>query len=207
MATASKFLFATDFRGGDTDQNVVTQADLAVARTEGVHQGRAEGRQQVLGELEASTNALAASLVRAIEILMAEMDQRTRTIEDGAIELAIAIARKAAGEAMSANRLAALETAARDGLIQARGAPHLAVRVCETMVEQVDKLMERLTREAGFAGRIVILGEPDLAPGDGRIEWADGGIVIDHGAIDRAISNIAAQAILPGADSLHEDRP
>lgn len=205
MATASKFMFATDFRGGDAAKNAVSQADLAAARAEGVLQGRAEGRQQVLIELEASTNALAASLTGAIEVLISEMDQRTLTIENAAIEAAVAIGRKAAGEAISANRLAAIETAARDGLIQARGAPHLAIRVCETMVEQVDKLMARLTREAGFAGKIVILGEPDISPGDGRIEWADGGIVIDHGAIDRAISNIAAQAIPPAAESRYED--
>ena len=38
-------------------------------------------------------------------------------------------------------------------------------------------MLKRLARERGFEGRIVVLGEPDIALGDARLEWADGGIV------------------------------
>ena len=32
----------------------------------------------------------------------------------------------------------------------------------------------------GFEGRLVVLAEPEIAPGDCRIEWADGGVVRDQ---------------------------
>jgi flagellar assembly protein FliH len=195
MATVSKFMFAADFRGDTAAKQAVSEVDIAAARNEGFKTGLTEGRAQVLGELEASTNAMAASLIQSLEILLAEMDQRTATLEDAAAGVAVTLARKLVGEALADRQLAGIEAAAREGLVQARGAPHLAIRVHDTMVEQVDRLLARLTREAGFAGRIVVLGEPDIRPGDARIEWADGGIVIDRGALDRSIDDVIAEAL------------
>ena len=44
---------------------------------------------------------------------------------------------------------------------------------------------------SGFAGRLVVMGDPDIRIGDGRLEWVDGGIVRDiaqtAGEIDRQI--------------------
>jgi flagellar assembly protein FliH len=202
MATVSKFMFAADFRGDVAAKQAVSEADMAAARNEGFRAGLAEGRVQVLGEMEASTNAMAASLTHSLEILLTEMDQRAAILEDAAAGVAVTLARKIAGEALAERPLAGIESAARDCLVQARGAPHLAVRVHDTMVEQVDKLLARLTREAGFAGRIVVLGEPDVRPGDARIEWADGGILVDRAALDRSIDDVIAEAlgeIPPGA--------
>jgi flagellar assembly protein FliH len=63
------------------------------------------------------------------------------------------------------------------------------LRVNDALVEPVDALMRRMARERGFEGRLVILGEPDLAPGDVRLEWADGGIVRDQARIERAVGD------------------
>ena len=38
---------------------------------------------------------------------------------------------------------------------------------------------------AGLDSRLVVLAEPEIAPGDCRIEWADGGIDRDSAAIER----------------------
>lgn len=195
MSTVSKFTFATDFRGDAAAKRAASETELHAAREEAFQAGRARGRAEVLQELEASTNAMAASLTRSVEILLAEIDSRTATLESAAAGVAVTLARKLAGEALADNRLAAIEAAARECLIQARGAPHLAIRVHDTMVEQVDRLLARLTREAGFAGRIVVLGEPDIGLGDARIEWADGGIVIDRAALDQSIAKVITDAL------------
>lgn len=199
MSTASKFTFATDFRSDAKTVNIITEAELVSARAESYQSGVAQGRAQLLAELEASTNAMVSSLTQSMQHLLVEMDQRTATIEDAAVDVAVSLARKLAGEALAGSQLSRIEAAARDCLVQARGAPHLAIRVSDDLVEQVDKLLAKLTREAGFAGRIVVLGEPDIAAGDARIEWADGGLVIDRTALDRSISDVISQAL--GASS------
>jgi flagellar assembly protein FliH len=78
--------------------------------------------------------------------------------------------------------------AARGALRHLRGVPHLAVRVNDSLVEETEALLRRLARERGFEGRLVVLGEPDLALGDARIEWADGGIVRERARIEAAIT-------------------
>jgi flagellar assembly protein FliH len=42
---------------------------------------------------------------------------------------------------------------------------------------------------SGFTGRLVVIGDPEVALGDGKIEWADGGLVRDRAAISAAIDN------------------
>ncbi len=42
--------------------------------------------------------------------------------------------------------------------------------------------LEKISRESGFEGRLVLLAEPEMADGDCRIEWADGGLTRDRAA-------------------------
>ncbi len=55
-------------------------------------------------------------------------------------------------------------------------------------------MLKRLARERGFEGRIVVLGEPDIALGDARLEWADGGIVRERRRFEAATGGAAPQA-------------
>ena len=41
----------------------------------------------------------------------------------------------------------------------------------------------------------MVIGEPDIAPGDGRIEWADGGIVREQARIEAAVDQALAGAL------------
>jgi flagellar assembly protein FliH len=52
-----------------------------------------------------------------------------------------------------------------------------------------------MARERGYEGRLVVMGEPDIAPGDGRIEWADGGIVREQARIEAAVDQAVAGAL------------
>ncbi|GJE46469.1 hypothetical protein AEGHOMDF_5674 [Methylobacterium soli] len=97
------------------------------------------------------------------------------------------LARRVAGEALDARPLATIGEAARAALRHLRGVPHLVVRVHDSLVDEAEALMKALARERGYEGRLVVLGEPDLLPGDARIEWADGGIVRDRARIESSI--------------------
>ena len=49
---------------------------------------------------------------------------------------------------------------------------------------------QAIARRYGFEGRLVILAEPDIATGDCKIEWADGGVVLDSGATAAKIAEL-----------------
>jgi flagellar assembly protein FliH len=67
-------------------------------------------------------------------------------------------------------------------------APHIVVRVNENLYTSAREQLDRLASQSGFAGRLVILSEPDIAEGDCRIEWADGGVVRTRAEIEAAIA-------------------
>ena len=53
----------------------------------------------------------------------------------------------------------------------------------------VRKRAEERIAVAGFAGRLVVIADPEQGMSDGKIEWADGGVVRDMAAIGRGIDD------------------
>lgn len=195
---ASKFLFDTDFRNPTASPR--SAAALAEAEERGYLRGLAEGRAQA----EAEAQMLLAHAVRALSEsaahLVSGLDARVEAAEGEAMDFAVALARKLAGEALRRQPLAAIAEAAHAALQLLRGVPHLVVRVNESLVDEVEPLIRRIARERGYEGRLVILGEPDLAPGDARLEWADGGVVRDQSQIEATVALILSSAF-PDAPS------
>ena len=72
-------------------------------------------------------------------------------------------------------------------------APHVVVRVNDALHAQAHEALERLSR--GCDARLVVLAEPDIAFGDCRIEWADGGIRRERAAVEAAIDEAVARYI------------
>jgi flagellar assembly protein FliH len=196
MSSAKKFTFGTDFREGG--RRAAGEADIAAARAEGVVAGREQGRR----EAESQLNGLVAQLARAAERLVAQEAAHAAEVEAQAAYVAIVAAKALAGAALAERPLAALENGLRECLSHARLAPHLVMRVNDGAVEAAENLVKRLAQELGFAGRLVVLGEPDIAPGDGRIEWADGGFVIESERLARLVEQAVANAF-PGFHAPH----
>jgi flagellar assembly protein FliH len=69
------------------------------------------------------------------------------------------------------------------------------VRVNEQLHASAREKLEETTRLGGFDGRLVVLAEPDIAPGDCRVEWADGGIKRDRAATEAAIAEAVARYV------------
>jgi flagellar assembly protein FliH len=69
------------------------------------------------------------------------------------------------------------------------------VRVNEGLYAAVREKIDDIARAQGFGGRLVVLGEPGIAVGDCRIEWADGGVNRDTGVAERAIGEAVARYI------------
>ncbi|PZO04550.1 MAG: flagellar assembly protein FliH [Hyphomicrobiales bacterium] len=191
MMNATKFTFGADFREGG--RRAAGEADIAAARAEGIAAGREQGRR----EAESQLNGLVAQLARAAERLVAQEATHAAQVEAQAAHVAIVAAKAFAGVALAQWPLAALEQGLRECLTHARLAPHLVMRVNDGAVDAAETLVKRLAQETGFAGRLVVLGEPDIAPGDGRIEWADGGFVIESERLSRLVEQAVATAF-PG---------
>jgi Flagellar assembly protein FliH. len=67
------------------------------------------------------------------------------------------------------------------------------VRINDSLYEAAREKIERQAAQSGFEGRLVILAEPEIATGDCRIEWADGGVVLERSAIEAKINELVGR--------------
>lgn len=208
MAAAKSvpFLFDRDFRRGSTSASepeapIIDAAALAEAEARGFERGRQAG---FASAADNDAARLAGALERVGALLIGEVAREKGRAQDtrAAIDLALAFSQKLAGRALARQPLADIEAAALRCFAEAQHAPHLAVRVHEAFVDAVKKRLTTLAAEKGFAGKLVVLGDPEIAPGDARVEWADGGIVRDRAEVGRAIQN-AIDAYF----AAHDERP
>ena len=95
------------------------------------------------------------------------------------------IARKLAAQPRRREPTAEIEALVAECLASLDGVPHLVIRCDPELADAVRDIAEARMTTSGFTGRLVVMGDPEIALGDGRIEWADGGLVRDSAAISR----------------------
>lgn len=204
MAGPARFLFDTDFSRPapvaveaapepprptiDLEQHLAELVQVEErARAEGFAEGREEGF--AAGRLDAEARAAeriadsAASLVGIARSILAGLDDQRREVEARAVDLAVVAAGRLATHLIEREPLAEIRALLAECLGPLRKSPHLVVRLDARDAAALEPEVARIARETGFEGRIVILGEDDVARGDCRIEWADGGILRDRAAL------------------------
>ena len=169
-------------------------AAVAGARAEAFIQGRLEGEGDAAARLAEALEQVSGRLADTARDLAAIEAAAT----DEAIRFAHGFALKLAGRLLDAAPMAAVEEAARAIFDDLRGQPHVAVRVAPGLVEAAREKLTAISRERGFEGRLIVLGEPEIPPGDVRIEWADGGILRDRAAAEAALAAGVGRALAAG---------
>lgn len=191
-----KFKFDTAFgdEGGARapDAHAAEIASLKAEIDAARQAGRQEGRQAGLQEAEATAEARLAgtlnTLVERCEAIAAESQSRQGALHAEATQLAHAIATKLAPALMQAHPLAEIEALVADCLESCRREPRLVVRVPEDLVDALDTRLEALKAAGGYAGRIILMGDPALSGSDGRVEWPDGGTERSRTVLEQEIA-------------------
>jgi len=195
MSAAKKFLFDVDFardNGGEPAGPAITLAEhaLKLAAAEAAAHERGFAAAQTDAAVE-SGRRMADALERiATGLTMANdgLHAIETRLECEAVEVAVAVARKLAPALIAREPFAEISALAGDCFRQLIAAPHVAVRVNDALYATAKEKLDDIVRAKSFEGRLVVLAEPDIAVGDCRIEWADGGITRDTAATEAAIS-------------------
>jgi flagellar assembly protein FliH len=116
-------------------------------------------------------------------------------METEAVDVAVAVARKLCSELIAAEPLGEIVGLIKDCFSHLVSTPHLVVRINASLYEVAREGIERLAKQSGFEGRLVILAEPETATGDCRIEWADGGVVLERATIETKIDELVGRYI------------
>jgi flagellar assembly protein FliH len=192
MNATAKYLFDTDFGPGKKVSTTIALAEHAALVAEAETRGYRNGFQAAEAEMKAETaRRLAIALEQAAEMLMLmgqglkEIDAR---LELEAIAVAYAVATKLAPALIAREPMAEIEALASGIFRQLLATPHVVVRVSDRLYEPAREKLEKISQESGFEGRLVLLAEPEMADGDCRIEWADGGLTRDRASAEQLIA-------------------
>ena len=196
MGAPAKFLFDQDFSANSRGENV-NSADLARRLAEAEARGSRNGYAAGQADASAETvrrNAIAMeSISRMLGGIAGRLGAAEARIETQAVEIAVAVARKLCAELTSREPLAELTALVADCLRHLTSTPHLVVRVNDALYDEARGRIEGLAQQNGFEGRLVILSDSDIAHGDCKLEWADGGVSSDRAATEAKIAELVGR--------------
>jgi flagellar assembly protein FliH len=199
MAAPAKFMFDIDFSAPDRSREKVPPAEVAqkvaAAEAKGYRDGFDAGQREAKAESDRRTALALEEIKIAMQGIAACLAGVESRMETEAVDVAVAVARKLCSELIAAEPLGELSGLVSECFSHLVSTPHLVVRVNDQLYEAARERIERLVKPSGFQGRLVILAEPEIATGDCRIEWADGGVVLERAAIEAKINELVGRYI------------
>jgi flagellar assembly protein FliH len=200
MAAPAKFMFDMDFSAPDRmRERPATPAEIAQKIAAAEARAYRDGFDAAQREAKAESDRRSALALEEIGIAIQAIAKRFSGIETRmeteAVDVAVAVARKLCSTLIAAEPLGEITGLVKDCFSQLVSTPHLVVRINESLYETAHERIERMAKQSGFEGRLVILAEPEIETGDCKIEWADGGVVLERAAIEAKINELVGRYI------------
>jgi flagellar assembly protein FliH len=200
MAAPAKFMFDMDFSAPDRmRERPATPAEIAQKIAAAEARAYRDGYDAAQREAKAESDRRSALALEEIGINIKAIAQRFSGIETRmeteAVDVAVAVARKLCSTLIAAEPLGEITALVKDCFSHLVSTPHLVVRINESLYEAAHERIERMAKQSGFEGRLVILAEPEIGTGDCKIEWADGGVVLERAAIETKIDELVGRYI------------
>lgn len=197
MTSTAKYMFDEDFATGEKPTMTVVEAERRRldAEAQAHRKGFAAGLAQAQGEAAQRAAAALARIADSLERLDRALTGIETRLETEAVEVAVAVAAKLAPQLIAREPFAEISALATECFHQLVTTPHIVVRIGADIYETAKDRLEEIARARGFEGRLMVTPDPAMAPGDCRIEWADGGVTRDHAATLSAIDDVVGRYV------------
>jgi|SRR6476620_7869558 len=197
MKATAKYLFDEDFASGEkpTITMVEHERRRADAESQAYRSGFTAGEEQAEQEAAQRIAAALAVIADGLARLDAALTSIEKRLETEAVEVAVAVAAKLAPALIAREPYAEISALATECFHHLVSTPHVAVRVGADIYDTAKEKIEEIVHTRGFEGRLAVMSDESLAPGDCRIEWADGGVIRDQSATASAIDEMVGRYI------------
>lgn len=150
------------------------QAELDAARAAGF----AEGHEAGLAAARAEINAAMAACLERVAMLLGDIGRSEEAtghmLARQSVDIARAVGSQLASRLMAAQPEAEVEALVAECLAQLRDEPQVAVALSPEIAEALQERLQELAAGSGFAGRLLVQGDPRLEPTDARLSWSQG---------------------------------
>jgi flagellar assembly protein FliH len=222
MTTIQKFLFDRSFddevlvretpveetEGGEVVEEeeepeepiiTFTEEEMETARAESHAAGHAEGVREASDAIERQAAEALSEIAKLLPTIFAAQEEANAIKSRDAITVAVAIVRKLFPELNRQNGMEEVERVIELTLGTLSDESKVTIRVGDDMRDVVAGRIDALTADAGYEGKVLVLGDPDQAPGSCRVEWSDGGAERDTDAMWQEIDTIIARNVGSGS--------
>ena len=205
MKAMAKYLFDVDFAAGEKPTMTMVEHERrrADAKSQAYRQGFTAGEQQAHQEATKRMADALSVIADGLGRLDSALTAIETRLETEAVEVAVAVAAKLAPALIAREPFAEIAALATECFHHLVSTPLVTVRIAANIHETAKAQIEEIARSNGFDGRLAVISDESLAPGDCRIEWADGGIIRDNtasaSAIDETVARYIAARNMPAA--------
>jgi flagellar assembly protein FliH len=197
MKATAKYLFDEDFATGGKPTITVVEAERrrADAESQAHRAGFAAGHAQAQSEINQRIAAALAVIADGIDKLNRGLDGIEARLETEAVQVSVAVASKLAPELIAREPFAEISALATECFRHLVTTPQIVVRISADIYDAAQHQLEEIARARGFEGRLMVVSDETMAPGDCRIEWADGGVNRHEAATKAAIDDVVARYV------------
>jgi len=174
----------------------------------GLEAGKAEATSKN-AEIEKKLTTIFSSMDAKINnFFNSQLEISSKALND-AINLAVKVARKIAGDALKENPQAAIEAMIKKSIGFIVNEPQLIVVVNDKMAAEMEERINKIVKSKGFEGKILVRGNADLAEGDCILEWESGSARLESSELWKKVDSVieSSGVNLPPAKQESQQKP
>ncbi len=152
-----------------------SEEEVLAAQQTAFEEGKTAGLQEANAQFE---HLIATALTQISQAMPQAFETHMNAQEDHeahALSVATAVAHKVLPAYAEKHGLEEIIHVVSQCLEPLRSEPRLIVKVHDSLREEVHERLSKLADEIGFDGRVVVMGQEEIVPGDCRVEWSEGG--------------------------------
>lgn len=170
--------------------------------------GEKEGQEMAVLRIEKQAEVTLMVLASQYTELMSSISDQFEFLRRQSAELALIIAQKLSSALIAEQPTVEIEKLLLSCLANLNAEPRVVLRVDEKLIDPLKEKIERMAVQAGYPGRVILIGEPDAHPAQCIIEWADGGVSYrcpeQLAYIDQLIASYISRGVQ--TESMEEDQ-
>jgi len=152
-----------------------SEEQIKESRNEGFDEGKELGINEAAEAMECKINEALGHMSEHFEDMFRKQKQANAEVFQDAIDVAVGLVKKCFPGLNERTGVNEIEIMMTELLSQIIDEPRVQVHIHPDLIDPLQQRIDGIAADTHFEGRIVLLGDDEIQPGDCRIEWQDGG--------------------------------
>ena len=153
-----------------------SEEEVRIIREQAYGEGLVAGKTASQQDCQQQQNVILGNISRLFERFAGEVWNVYTQQRQVATDVAVSIARKIVPDYVRKSGIQEITGIIESCVAEMINEPRLVLRINETQFDSVKGAIDQITSKLGYAGKMIILADQNVAENDCRLEWADGGM-------------------------------